>query len=80
MRPIDQLTQILVQMADKSPENFSLHEFDAFATKFTIREICCMLVQIICEQDSGEYYYSKKVNDAILLGRKSERREQYLQA
>lgn len=65
-------------MADKTADNFSTLEFNAFAAKFTIREVCSMLVQIICEQDHGQYYYSKKVNEAILLGRQSERREMYM--
>jgi hypothetical protein len=80
LRPIDHLAQILASVADQPPESFSLTEFDAFAAKFTLRELCCMLLQIVSEQEHGQYYYSRKVHQAIALGRQSERRQQHAKA
>lgn len=74
LRPIDQLAQILVATAGQPPENYSVNEFEAFARKYTLEELCCMLVQIISEQQRGRYYYSRKVHQAITLARQSERR------
>ena len=45
--------------------NFIVEEFEEFASKFTIQEVCNMLVQIISDGQDAEYISSAKINQAI---------------
>jgi hypothetical protein len=47
LRPIDMLANILKNIDVNS--NFIVEEFEEFASKFTIQEVCNMLVQIISD-------------------------------
>ena len=47
LRPIDMLANILKNIDVNS--NFIVEEFEEFASKFTIQQVCNMLVQIISD-------------------------------
>jgi hypothetical protein len=50
MRPIDQLLGILETIQTLQNGAFDLDQFNSFIMKYSIEEVCCMLIQVISEQ------------------------------
>jgi hypothetical protein len=65
MRPIDQLLGILETIQTLQNGAFDLDQFNSFIMKYSIEEVCCMLIQVISEQSQSKYLSSIKFNKEI---------------
>ena len=62
LRPVDMLANVLKNVEVNS--NSIVEEFEEFIGKFTIQEVCNMLVQIISDGSDTEYISSVKIDQA----------------
>ena len=60
LRPVDMLANVLKNVEVNS--NSIVEEFEEFIGKFTIQEVCNMLVQIISDGSDTEYISSVKID------------------
>lgn len=75
VRPVDHLYSILKQLAKSPRENYSLDDFEDFACKYPLEEVCCMLVQILTDGEDARYLVSKQIEASILHAQQFKKKE-----
>ena len=73
LRPIDILAQIIKATANSPLDTFSLDDFEDFAEKFPLQEVCNMLAQIVSDGTDAHYVHSKKIEQSIIRSTKYKR-------
>ena len=52
-----------------------MQDFEAFATKFPLPDVCNMLAQIFAEGARAKYLYSRKVEKSNIASQQQQRRQ-----
>ena len=77
----DHLVQILKQAAkgqaqvNQMVDSHYLDDFEAFANKYPLLDVCSMLAQIVAEGSGAKYLSSRKVEQSLIASQQVQRRQ-----